>query len=453
MRPRLPIVRSSLVLLGLGFILAMPADVRSQGQKGIKDALERAFTENQGRRAKLLTGEEQANKTDVKLAVAAANWYLYRWTHQTEVSEPKRVSEIHKEFTRMVDIATARKDTAKNQEFINMLGPALVASMKEVLMDRDIKTEQATVINAAMMLPTMARLKQDKVSDYLIELVKDSKTHDVVRLYALKGLKEAMPITIQPGDDLDLNDNAQNDKRKRDTELVEALTNYIERPLNEMSAEEVDAVRYIRREAIISLAHAGAPAVLAVKYKKKDILQGAVAPTLLKVLATPFAARVSQPGDIKPPPSMQEKIEAALGLCTMKHPNMQEYNPSVAAYLIGRTIVDFMDDYNKDYANFGTVGLDRKIPQIAYRTEAKRLSDGLTEFDRNAKIPSSTTLKKLAQPILASMTNMTKSTPMAPYVRIDNAEVNILRQEVGNFRPKNGNIFKTLPKQPSINLP
>src|SRR6516162_4331800 len=96
-----------------------------------------------------------------------------------------------------------------------------------------------------------------------------------------------MPITIQPGDDLELTDKAQNDKRKRDAKLVDALTKYIEHPFNVKgrSAEEVDAVRFIRREAIFTLAHAGAPAVLAVNKKKKEILQGPVAPTLLKVLA------------------------------------------------------------------------------------------------------------------------------------------------------------------------
>jgi hypothetical protein len=312
--------------------------------------------------------------------------------------------------------------------------------MKEVLA-RDIKTDQATVINGAMMLPTMAKLKQDQVSDYLIELVKVSNTHDAVRLYALKGLKEAMPITIQPGDDLDLKDTAQNDKRKRDTEVVEALTNYIERPVTVagMSAEEVDAVRYIRREAIISLAQAGAPAVLAVNKKqaKKDILQGAVAPTLLKVLAG---------RDIKPPPSLQEKIEAALGLCALKHPNMPEYNPSLATYLIGRTIVDLVDDYNRDLANIGVLGKNRRLPYIAYRTDARRLGDALTEFAKHANTPQTKILKDLAQPVLASMTKFTQTDPYLPPANsVD------LRKHVSTTRPKTGDVFKTLSKP--INLP
>jgi hypothetical protein len=444
MRPCLLVIRGFWLLLGLGIVLGPPAGGWSQGQLGgTKDSLQKAFRENSVRRDKLFSGEEAAaaeDKSAMRIAEAAANWYIYRLTHLTE--NPLDVQkEFSSEIVKMMERSFDKKEK-NNRVFINMFGPALVSSMKEVLA-RDVKTDPATVINAAMMLPTMAKLKQDEVSGYLIELVKEGKTHDVVRLYALKGLKEAMPITIQPGDELELTDKAQNNKRKRDTELVEALTNYIERPVNTagMSVEEVEAVRYVRREAIISLAQAGAPAVLAVNMKKKAILQGAVAPTLLKVLATPFDARASRPGDIKPPPSLQEKIEAALGLCATKHPNMPEYDPSLATYLIGRTIVDFVDDYNRDLANIGVVGKGRKLPYIGYRTDAKRLGDALTDFAKNA--PQAKILKGPAQHVLGSMT---KSDPYLPLANsVD------LRKHVSATRPTTGNVFKTLSKP--INLP
>jgi len=438
----LPIIRCFWPFLGLGIVLGTAAVGWSQGQLGgTKDSLQKAFKENAGRRDKLFSGEEPAAADDTsakKIAEAAANWYIYRLTH---VTEDKLVvqKDFSAEIVKIMEKTFDKKDR-NNRVFINMFGPALVSSMKEVLA-RDIKTDQATVINGAMMLPTMAKLKQDQVSDYLIELVKVSNTHDAVRLYALKGLKEAMPITIQPGDDLDLKDTAQNDKRKRDAKLVDALTKYIEHPFNVKgrSAEEVDAVRFIRREAIFTLAHAGAPAVLAVNKKqaKKDILQGAVAPTLLKVLAG---------RDIKPPPSLQEKIEAALGLCALKHPNMPDYNPSLATYLIGRTIVDLVDDYNRDLANIGVLGKNRRLPYIAYRTDARRLGDALTEFAKHANTPQTKILKDLAQPVLASMTKFTQTDPYLPPANsVD------LRKHVSTTRPKTGDVFKTLSKP--INLP
>jgi hypothetical protein len=436
MRDCLPTVHRFWLYLGLGIILATPADGWTQQLGGTKESLYKAFRENSKRRDKLFSGEEPAtadDKSALKIAEAAANWYIYRLTHVTE-----NPLDVQKEFSSEVEKMMGKtfdKKVKNNREFINMFGPALVSSMKEVLA-RDVKKNQATVINAATMLPTMAKLKQDTVSDYLIELVNDSNTHDVVRLYALKGLKEAMPITIQPGDDLDLTDAAQNLKRSRDVKLVTALTKYIEgieRSASEagMSAEELDAVRYIRREAIISLAHAGAPAVLAVPMKvgKKPAPDGMVAPTLLKVLA----------GSLKPPPSLQEKIEAALGLCAMKHPNMPEYDPSVATYLIGQTIVEFVDHYNKDWENIAAIGAGRRIPSIAYRTEAKRLRDGLADFAKNGNLKSKE-LKEVAYPILDSMTPSATT-----YPRIDNPKVlHQYLQQLQQTRPKTGEVFKTL---------
>src|SRR5207244_1546371 len=111
------------------------------------------------------------------------------------------------------------------------------------------------------------------------------------------------------------------------------------RDLSALPYEEQMAVRFIRREAIIALAQAGAPAVSAVPdkvAKKAPNPVGLVAPTLLKVLA----------GNLQPPPSSHEKIEAAIGLCNMKHPNMPEYNPGLATYLIGQMILDLSAEYS-----------------------------------------------------------------------------------------------------------
>jgi hypothetical protein len=431
----------SSLALGLGIMMGFPGVVRSQGQIGTAEGLKKDFTDTGNRRSKLTTGDEQPGKADAKVAKAAADYYLYRLTH---VTENPLVLQI--EFSKAIDATLEKRKDKTNRPYIdNYFGPALVTSMKEVL-SRDIKNNQATVISGAVMLQTMAKLRTDSVNAYLIELVKGgSTTHDAVRLYALKALKESLPITMQQGEFvLDLIDKGQNDKRLGDARMVDALSAFIEQPVKVagLTAEEFAAVRYLRREAIIALANAGSPAVLAVPKKlgKKDAPDGAVAPTLLKVLA----------GDVQPPPSLQEKIEAAIGLCLMKHPNMPEYDPSVAAYLIGKTVVDFMDDYNKDLANIAAVGAGRKLPMIAYRTEAKRLSDGVNEFAKNANNKSATELKNLAQPILLSMT---PNNPMRPYPPIDNAKVNELRQNVQQSRPKTGAVFKTLSKAPAITLP
>ena len=174
-------------------------------------------------------------------------------------------------------------------------------------------------------------------------------------------------------------------------------------------------------------------------------LQGAVAPTLLKVLAK---------GELDPAPTLQERIEAAVGLCNMKYPNITDYDPTLANYLIGKTIVDFLDDYNVELGKISIPGAGRKIPKIAYRTEGKRLFDGVAVFADNAKTKQATDLKAdlkaVAQLALAPLTKQVlKEADQFP--QIDAARLRDLKQQVPTWRPTAGKIFKTLPA-PVLNL-
>src|SRR5207253_1082622 len=139
-----------------------------------------------------------------------------------------------------------------------------------------------------------------------------------------------------------------------------------------MGKEQADVVHFFRREAITSLAQAGAPAVLV--NKKAALLESPVAPTLMRVLA----------GDIDPKPTTQEKIEAAVGLCSMKYSGMPEYAPDIAVYLVGKTLVEVVKDYNDDLLAFTAKGKDRKAPRIAWKVESLRLETALKDLKTNA---------------------------------------------------------------------
>ena len=309
-----------------------------------------------------------------------------------------------------------------------MLGVALVKEMGEVF--ANTKDAPSITIHAAMLLPTMAKLKNDSVNDYLIGLIENDKTDEPTRLYALKAFKESMPITVQPDPVLVLNLAAadQNAKRASDTKLVEALVKYIERRVKteELSYEEIAAVRFLRREAIISLASAGSPAVLLLKAgvlqpKNPERKDGLVAPTLLRVWTK---------DGLEPPASLQEKIDAAHGLCAMKYPFVPEYNPDVAVYLIGKTLDEFIGEYKRDYANFK--GPDRRLPRIAWKTESKRFETGLKDLAENAKGVSSKAaqLRDAATPILKRM--QTYNQP---------EEGEFRTRLVPSLRPKTGYLF------------
>src|ERR1017187_1419093 len=182
LRGRIP-MRVPIVWCGsffvLGIVLAAPAPGWAQGLRPSKEALYKDWDKVTAQRTKLLAGEVQPGKADMDVAYVIARYFIHRFAIETEIPE-----KLHKEFDGMVKGAFDRKE---NRKFIEeFLAKALVDSMKEVL-DRDVESDRATWIQAAVALPTMAKLtskvKSDPIGMYLVELVKDKKTHDVVRLY------------------------------------------------------------------------------------------------------------------------------------------------------------------------------------------------------------------------------------------------------------------------------
>ena len=135
---------------------------------------------------------------------------------------------------------------------------------------------------------------------------------------------------------------------------------------------------------------------------------------------------------------MQEKVEAAIGLCAMRHPEMPEYNPDVAAYLIGQTLADFASDYSVDLQNFGKGVEKKKTPFLPWKQDAKRLQDKLKNFADSANTPNAKGLYITAEPLLKSI---------AVY---DSVNVAAFRTQLLPA-PKDGTVFKTL-KTPAIPL-
>lgn len=369
--------------LALAFTLAAIANLAAQPLSSEKD-LSAAWNENSKRLRALVSGDEKAkkgDKADMKVAEAAARWYIYRITLRSSATyTPQKVlDEFNRDIESMMGKNISTGKQKENRAFIDMFGPALVESMKEVL-KRDIKKEPATVVQAAMMLQTMGKLKQEDIGAYLAELTKGTGTHDAVRVYAIKGIKESFPIAPVT-DKVNIFNRAVLDRMHAETKQVDALVHYIERPIKVkgMTAEEIAVLRYLRREAIVALAQAGAPAVVAAEKPQKidkEMVQhkGLVAPTLMKVLAN----------NLQPEATLQEKIEAAIGLCQMKYTDMPEYNAEIGVYLTGRMLHEFMTEYATDFANF-TAATGKKVPYIAWKTESLRIKAALAELKKNTK--------------------------------------------------------------------
>jgi hypothetical protein len=436
-------VRGSWLLLVTAVLMAVATVGRPQDQLASKAELDKEFRDSDTRLRELFAGTgEKSSKADKKHADVAARWYLYRFTIKAYVTptkdSPNPVEKMQQEFHGRITELMEKRNGEEKVEFRKMFGVALVDSMKNVLGSRDVKTDPSTVIRALQMLPDMARLKQDEVSAYVCELAKDEK-NPVVQLHAIKALKETMPVVLQPDPDDFAGVNQHNARKGRDIKNVDTLRHFIERSVNTagMTPEEVKAVIFFRREAIISLAQAGSPAVVAIPNKKMAVPpEGAAAHTLLNVLA----------GNLQPPATLPEKVEAAIGLCAMKyHPNMPEYKPQVANYLIARTLSEFATDYSKDWENFTAAGARKRLPYMPYLGDAKRLKAALKELSANAAPPFAKATKELeAKTVEKILDKIIGKSDLTKYGAIAPDDVDQLRTFAGQLRPKDGYIFDKL---------
>jgi hypothetical protein len=194
--------------------------------------------------------------------------------------------------------------------------------------------------------------------------------HDAIRVYALKGLR-AFFTARPPRVDADTEDEKV---RQRDAARVQTVLALLDRKAPEgLPADEADAVRFVRREAIKALAQLRLPAMAVQKTK----VQIPVALGLMKVLAGDKAG-------LEPPPSLSEKAEAAIGLCRTKTSVFEQYQPDATLYLTGRFLVEFATKYQEDFAG-GSLSRDKdKRPALLpWKYEAERLKVALDEFQKS----------------------------------------------------------------------
>src|SRR5438105_5010073 len=77
----------------------------------------------------------------------------------------------------------------------------LARSFRDVFAREFNSDNRASTLNAALMLPPVAKLKQEDIGDLLVEMLKDKKLHDAVKLFAAKAMREFLPATIVTEDD------------------------------------------------------------------------------------------------------------------------------------------------------------------------------------------------------------------------------------------------------------
>jgi hypothetical protein len=146
-------------------------------------------------------------------------------------------------------------------------------------------------------------------------------------------------------------------------------------------------------------------------------------------------------GNLQPPPSLQEKVEAALGLCAMKYPNMPDYEPQVAIFLIGKTLDEFVFEYNKDHANFAVA---KKPSYVAFVGDARRFKAGFKDLAANTPgaNPSAKVAKDMESKAMPIVDKISK------YQLVTLNELTPFKTVLVQARPKDGYVFKSIAEIP-----
>jgi hypothetical protein len=329
----------------------------------------------------------------------ASRYFVLRVTYLQAQLDPVVMGKILNDFEIMA--ANAASHYKQNRDIVGKFSPHLVNRFKEVFA-LNFGPNRVAIVNAAVLLPQLARFRDDKIGDYLGSVVADDKLNNLIRMHAARGLREFFPT--RPFTKLELNQGEATkqalERKKKDVERVNALLKFIDHIDVAMkqakNAEEVDALRYMRTQAVATLALAGAPAVSSLG----DAVEGPVALGLVKVLAK----------KVQPEPSIRERAEAARGICYFTK-YVEEYDPKIGVYLVGNCLSEFFAEYKKDYANISlkTRDKERKPTYLPWKHESKLFEAALAELVNNTRGTASAnaaqTIESMAKPMLAAISS------------------------------------------------
>lgn len=222
-----------------------------------------------------------------------------------------QANAIAKDFDSFVneidrDILKAR-DAQSMQTFQEIYRDRVRVHALEVIQFKDARPIHK--IHNARVLAEVARLGQRELADTLILVLKDKEQNDAVRYEMLKGMVTLIPL-VQP---------------QQQAKCAEALVEFLEQkkgPGEKATPEEIEGFRWLRREAVRALAKIRTPA----------LNNNKVRPAL--VLARFAGNDVS----IQPPPRIDERVEAALGLARMQAPKDKQYQADYAAGQIAKCL-------------------------------------------------------------------------------------------------------------------
>jgi hypothetical protein len=266
-----------------------------------------------------------------------------------------------------VDLDLMTRSKKNIQPVANLYTHYFGLHAKAVIQGR-AKAIPVAALNLTRALANVSVLGQGELSEVLVDLIEgdlkrdalpeaerlrspENLPNDGVKYYALRGLQKLLEQTPKPP----ATEILTKDQELKVVQLMNKLITTSQTFKEDTPLQEVDGFRVRRREAVKVLARIPNPVIP----NKKD----GTAMTLLRVVA--------RDSKLEPVPSMDERVEAAIGLARMKFDQAKDYNPDYAVYHIGLFLDEFKDFCNSNKPD-GNLTIQRPV-----RVYASRLIEAL----------------------------------------------------------------------------
>jgi hypothetical protein len=392
-------------------------------------------SQDKSRLNKLKEGKEAMAADDKALFEHEARFQLHRLTQDKywrKQSDNRTLDDLVDETFRLIPIPTAQKPlTDQQQQYMEVFASAYLGPIDEALRHREpiVKVNAARILAriaeaiGGSYLPAQKDSGQTKVAEELLKIIKDKDQIDAVKCWALHGLAglftasysySAVPVDQRPNRRALTKDDLEN-------QIILALVDFVLRKPNlspNATPEEVEAFRYVRRQAIRALAQTRFPAIV----NKKEFIGTPTALALCRILVD---------DGISPTASLSEKLEAAIGLCQLQTnlTSPVDYYPDYAAHAVGLFVVELGKAYN-----------NRPQGQTDYpwKVFATRLLDALKAWkEANANNDSGKYIAALSDKVDTMIRTVQR--------KQGNVEVNTLQAWLQNPSP-NTSLFKGHPE-------
>jgi hypothetical protein len=263
-----------------------------------------------------------------------ARFYALRLNASTTKNDDYR--QLHEDATRRMQLpAKWGQLNPQHRQFITEFGKAMITHLEGLALN---SAKPQVRVNAAWMAAEVGKMGYDGAAELYIKILEKEEMNDAVKLYALKGLEYLFTIVPDPiiPEKTVFQQNNRGELSALERKAIQAMIKYIERNVeltDSMPLEEINALRYIRREAVRALGHVRVQTV-----KNLGQVDSRPAFVLLKVARNDIPRLWPLGWEMRDQPPT-EQLDAIIGFCRLKPDiNTRDVNLDYAVYHLGRAI-------------------------------------------------------------------------------------------------------------------